>query len=164
MLKQVIRARDPVIWASAAKVIYQGLSFDYPTPKKLRTIGFPTPGKAAAEPLTNEINGVILNFLNKFQIFLGTNASILNETTLWESTKPNASLPSLNSFLNLTYEIIISKEQTKLLRDPFYADYGAKHSGRRPFVNPSPLVRPKSFLLSSYTGPKSFGCCSRPWR
>lgn len=43
--------------------------------------------------------------------------------------------------LNITYPILISKEQTKLVRKPFYADYAAVHDGRIPFVDPAPLVR-----------------------
>jgi hypothetical protein len=43
--------------------------------------------------------------------------------------------------LNITYPLLISQEQTKLVRDPFYADYAAAHEGRLPFVDPVPLYR-----------------------
>lgn len=43
--------------------------------------------------------------------------------------------------MNLTYALLITKQQTKLVREPFYADYAAKYDGRRPFVNPVPLAR-----------------------
>jgi hypothetical protein len=43
--------------------------------------------------------------------------------------------------MNLTYAILITKQQIELVRKPFYADYAAKHDGRRPFVNPVPLAR-----------------------
>lgn len=60
---------------------------------------------------------------------------------MWDETKPNASLPPLSIFLNRTYPTLISKEETKNVRDPFCADYAAIHDGRLPFVNPVPLVR-----------------------
>ena len=47
----------------------------------------------------------------------------------------------MDALLNITYPILIAKEQTRLLRDPFYAAYGAAYDGRRPFVDPVPLVR-----------------------
>lgn len=47
----------------------------------------------------------------------------------------------MDNLLNITYPIIIAQEQTRLLREPFYADYAAAHNGRRPFVDPAPLVR-----------------------
>jgi hypothetical protein len=43
--------------------------------------------------------------------------------------------------LNTTYPTLIGQRQSKLVRDPFYADYARLHSGRLPFVNPVPLVR-----------------------
>ncbi|KAK3062019.1 hypothetical protein LTS18_004977 [Coniosporium uncinatum] len=43
--------------------------------------------------------------------------------------------------LNLTYSILITQEQTRLVRDPFYADYAAAHDGRLPSVDPVPLAR-----------------------
>jgi len=49
--------------------------------------------------------------------------------------------------LNITYPILVSQEQTKLVRDPFFADYAAAHDGRKPFVDPVPLV---SFPLAVF--------------
>ena len=37
--------------------------------------------------------------------------------------------------------MLIAKEQIRLVRDPFYADYAAAHDGRRPFIDPAPLIR-----------------------
>lgn len=107
-------ARDPAIWTAAAKALYDGLPFYSEYPKTLYTIDFPTSAKTAAD-------AVLLDFLTKFESFLSTNASALNLSTLWTSTKPEAASGSLTQFLNLTYPILISKEQTRLVRDPFYA-------------------------------------------
>ncbi len=49
-------------------------------------------------------------------------------------------LPPLSVLLNRTYPTLISKEQTKNVRDPFFADYAAVHDNRIPFVDPVPWV------------------------
>ena len=126
--------RDPIIWAAAAKVLYSGLQFYSKYPKILYTSGFPTSGDTESDTL-------ILSFLSKLQNFLSVNATVLDYNALWTRTKPASAPASLTQLLNITYPILISKEQTKLLRDPFYADYAAVHDGRRPFVDPVPLVR-----------------------
>lgn len=126
--------RDPAIWIAAAKVLYADLPFYGQYPKKLYTVEFPTTAD-------NEADAVLLAFLAKLEAFLSTSATALNLSTLWTSTLPAGADPSLDDFLNITYPILISKEQTMLVRDPFYADYAAVHDGRRPFVDPAPLVR-----------------------
>ena len=115
--------RDPVLWAAAAKVLYATLELYHNYPKLLYTLDFPTSADTDSD-------GLILNFLNKLEGFLSTTASPLNITELWFETKPDVTLPDLDDFLNITYPILISKEQTMLVRDPFYADYAAAHDGR----------------------------------
>ena len=85
-------------------------------------------------------DAIVLSFLAKLEAFLATKATALNYTDLWQQTKPDPNLPSLAILLNRTYPTIISKEQTKNVRDPFFADYAEAHEGRRPFVDPVPLV------------------------
>ena len=125
--------RDPAIWVDAAKVLYADLPFYDTYPKTLYTVGFPTSGD-------NEADAVVLDFLGKLEKFLGTTSSALNLSTLWSTTKPQGVDADLDDFLNITYPILISKEQTMLVRDPFYAAYAAAHDGRRPFIDPAPLV------------------------
>ena len=84
---------------------------------------------------------MVLSFLSQLEKYLSVNATALNYTALWDQTKPDAGLPSLNIFLNTTYIELIAGEQTKLVRNPFYGDYAAAHDGRKPFVDPVPLVR-----------------------
>jgi hypothetical protein len=43
--------------------------------------------------------------------------------------------------MNLTYALLITKQQIELVREPYYADYAEKHDGRKPFFNPVPLPR-----------------------
>ena len=126
--------RDPAIWSAAAKVLYADLPFYDKYPKTLYTVGFPTSSD-------NEADAVLLDFLNKLEGFLSITSSSLNLTTLWDTTHPGGVDADLDGFLNITYPILISKEQTRLVREPFYAAYGAIHDGRRPFVDPAPLIR-----------------------
>lgn len=96
-------------------------------------------------------DAIVLNFLAKLEGFLATNATALNYTALWEKTKPDPNLPSLAILLNRTYPTLISKEETKNVRDPFYADYAAVHDGRRPFIDPVPLVSRRAYQVQQAT-------------
>lgn len=140
MPNPLARCRDPAIWLAAAKATYEGLQLFSQYPRKLQTIGFPTQTTVAENAIDSQVNTVLLGFLTKVESFLQTNATTLNYTSLWDQTKPDPSLPPLSIFLNRTYPTLISKEQTKNVRDPFYADYAAAHDGRLPFVDPVPLV------------------------
>lgn len=135
-----LRCRDPAIWTATARVAYEGIQLYDKYPKTLRTIGFPTPETVTTDSTVAQTIEVLLAFLVKLEDFLGTNATALNYTALWDQTKPDPNLPSLPILLNRTYPTLIAKEQTKNVRDPFYADYGAVHDGRLPFVDPVPLV------------------------
>ena len=131
-------------------VLYENAIQFFPEfPSKLQTIGFPTAGQTAPNPTVAEANGVLLSFLSKLEAFLNLTASPLNYTTLWEQVKPDPSLPPLSTLLNTTYATLITKEETKNVRNPFYADYGAIHDGRLPFVNPVPLVSGERTLPTS---------------
>ncbi|MCJ1309334.1 hypothetical protein MMC25_002993 [Agyrium rufum] len=126
--------RDPVIWATAGSVLYQGLEFYTEYPKSIQTLSFPQTSRSPADTM-------VLDFLAKLESFLGAKTTALNITSLWSSTKPANADPSLTDLLNITYPILISKEQVNLVRTPFYEAYGAVHDGRLPFVDPAPLVR-----------------------
>ena len=123
--------------------MYEDAITFYPSlPKRLQTIGFPTPGEEAETETAAQANEILLSFLGKLEAFLETNATALNYTALWQQVKPDPELPSLALLLNRTYPTIITKEQTRDVRDPFYADYAAVHDGRLPFVDPTPLAGP----------------------
>lgn len=129
------RCRDPIIWKAAGIALYADLPFysDYPT--TIQTINFPT-------SITTEASNITLSFLSKLQTFLNAKSTTaLNLTTSWAASRPTSAPASLASFLNITYPVIISKQQTRLVRDPFFAAYAAVHDGRKPFVDPAPLVR-----------------------
>ncbi|KAI9663804.1 MAG: hypothetical protein M1821_007294 [Bathelium mastoideum] len=127
--------RDPVLWKAAAAALYQtNISFTNTYPKRILLDGFPT-------NVSSDGDAVLLNFVSALSKFLGGSASAYNITADWAAHTPANASPDLDSYLNITYPIIISQEQTTLVRDPFYADYGAVHDGRLPFIDPVPLVR-----------------------
>ncbi|KAK1448235.1 hypothetical protein CCUS01_11818 [Colletotrichum cuscutae] len=133
--------RDPYIWDEANKVLYganytslveteAGVTY----PKTVYTVDFPTDDGAAAQMLNK--------FAEDLGAFLGAKATALNLTSAWAETGPEGVRnQTLDEVLGLTYATLITKEQTPLVRDPFYADYAAAHNGRLPFVNPVPLAR-----------------------
>ncbi|KAF0325013.1 hypothetical protein GQ607_007634 [Colletotrichum asianum] len=131
--------RDPRIWDAAQKALYRdnytsfaGAEVVYP--KTVYTLGFPTDETPAGQMLNK--------FAASLAAFLDTNVTEFNLTEAWASTGPESVKGlSLTEVLGATYATLITKEQTALVRDPFYADYAAAHDGRRPFVNPVPLAR-----------------------
>ena len=126
--------RDPTLWATAARVLYDGLEFYTQFPKRISTYNFPTSGDDPSD-------AIVLSFLGTLEKFLSATSSSLDLNTLWASTKPSTAPNTLNDLLNITYPILISQEQTTLVRDPFYAAYAAIHDGRLPAVDTAPLVR-----------------------
>ncbi|KAI8269682.1 Amidase 1 [Colletotrichum sp. SAR11_239] len=131
--------RDPRIWDAAQKALYRenytsfaGAEVVYP--KTVYTLGFPSDETPAGQMLNK--------FAASLAAFLDTNVTEFNLTEAWASTGPESVKGlSLTEVLGATYATLITKEQTALVRDPFYADYAAAHDGRRPFVNPVPLAR-----------------------
>lgn len=127
--------RDPFLWATAAKALYQdNVTIEHTFPTSIKTVDFPTVAEMPGDQL-------LIDFLANVTAFLkGTNTPF-NITTAWSASHPPGADPDVNDLLNITYPILIAQEQIRLVRDPFYAEYGAAHNGRLPFVDPAPLVR-----------------------
>lgn len=130
--------RHPSLWHQAASAMYgTNLTKPYPSlPKKILTAGFPTAP-------TTEASKILLDFLGKLQAFLKapTPEAIIPET-LWATSPPvEAGGNTLSQYMSGAYPALISQQQYRLLTAPFYADYAAKNAGKRPFVDPSPLIR-----------------------
>ncbi|KAH7093319.1 glutamyl-tRNA amidotransferase [Paraphoma chrysanthemicola] len=126
-------ARDPVVWTEAAKAMYGPnitISSTYPT--KIQTLSWPTSAN-------NPANALLVDFLGNVTEYLKANVTAYNVTAAFAADNPT--LAPLTRIMNLTYALLITKQQTELVRKPFYADYAAKYDGRRPFVNPVPLAR-----------------------
>ncbi|KAI9367285.1 amidase signature domain-containing protein [Aspergillus egyptiacus] len=132
-------ARDPYIWDVANAALYGNNYTSYGSnnhvyPGNLYTLDFPS---------ANTSEGRILSeFAAKLARTLGTEIKPLDLHQEWTISGPaKAKGQSISQLLNVTYTALVAKEQTKLLRDPFYEDYAAAHDDRFPFIDPSPLVR-----------------------
>jgi hypothetical protein len=126
-------ARDPVLWMEAAKAMYgSNVTISHAYPKSIKTLGWPT------RP-TDTANRLLIDFLGNVTEYLQANTSAYNLSGSFAQDNPT--IAPLSVLMNLTYGILISKQQIGLVRDPFYADYAAKHDGRLPFVNPVPIAR-----------------------
>jgi hypothetical protein len=136
-------ARDPLLWSTAAKALY-GLKDDskkkYPT--EILTIEYP-------EYATSEANAKLIDFLDILVNFLLADRIVFSISESWARAKPRA--PPLQALLNKTYSTIISKEQIKNVRRPFFRDYAAAYDGRWPFVDPTSQTRWASGARSSST-------------
>lgn len=126
-------SKDPIIWMTAAKAMYKSnLTFSNIYPKKITTLSWSSEVGGVADQL-------LVDFLAKITSFLKINATAFNISETWIEDNPSAA--PLEELLNITYPILISQQQIPLVRDPFYRDYATKHDGRRPFVDPVPLLR-----------------------
>lgn len=125
--------RDASLWKTTALALYKENFTIYTSfPKKIYTSGFPT--KA-----TSEAEAVLLGFLSKLTTFLGANVTAIDYNVLWNKTGPVSA--NLSTYLNTVYPVLISQQQYGLVTLPFYADYAKANNGRRPFIDPSPLIR-----------------------
>jgi hypothetical protein len=138
--------RDPYIWDAANKALYgtnyTSLANKMPKyPKTIYTLYFPD---AADTPA----NKMLIDFANALASFVGGNTTALDLEGQWSATKPSsAGNATLQQLLNTTYATIITKEQTPLIRDPFFREY-AGMSLLFP-ISFLPLFLP-SFLSHSY--------------
>ncbi|POS70065.1 glutamyl-tRNA(Gln) amidotransferase [Diaporthe helianthi] len=132
-------ARDPTLLRDASASLYGFLP-----PLKNSSGEYPQALLAEAYPagLSQETTEALDTFLTGLRSFLGAQSiAQFNITDSWRTSRPPAAPDTLNGLLNTTYATLISQRQTKLVREPFYADYGRLHDGRLPFVNPVPLAR-----------------------
>lgn len=126
-------ARDPVLWKTALHALYrENIICTQSFPANVLTIGLPTSSPS-------NLNATYLNFLHNLAAHLSANSSTFDLTSSWASA--HASGPSFDVYINNTYDMITAKDQARLVRDPFDADYAPTYEGRLPFVNSSPLDR-----------------------
>lgn len=129
-------ARDPALLRDASAQLY-GVSVYSSSefPKSLLVESYP-------DGLSHETTADLDRFLDGLRDFLGIQTiTQFNVTKLWQDLRPPAAPETFNGLLNTAYATLISRRQTELVREPFYADYGRVHDGRLPFVNPVPLAR-----------------------
>lgn len=128
-----IFARSGSLWAEATKAFYPNMQSNWTTfPRTLYSSGADSDTNPDAIP-------IIEDFVQKLGDFLSTEALPANYSQLWAETRGDS--PAVDEMLNLTYAVFVSHDQWKLLGKPFFEDYAAKNGGRRPYINPGPLVR-----------------------
>lgn len=126
-------ARDPLVWKAAAQAMYgSNVTLSSAYPANIKTLAWPAEASSIA-------NGLLIDFLANVTNFIGANTTAYNVTASWSSDNPD--LEPLATMMDLTYAVLITKQQTPLVREPFLADYAAAHDGRTPFINPVPLAR-----------------------
>ncbi|WPB04145.1 uncharacterized protein RHO25_008789 [Cercospora beticola] len=124
---------DPILWTEAAQALYlSNITISHSYPKQIKAYGFP-------QNVTSSGDDLLLDFLNKVSGFLGADVAEYNIEAPWNVTSDLDT--TLSDLTYLTYGTLIAKRQASLIRDPFFADYAAAHDGRRPFIDPAPLVR-----------------------
>ncbi|KAI1092929.1 glutamyl-tRNA amidotransferase [Rostrohypoxylon terebratum] len=132
-------ARDPCLLDLASKAMYKDNYTSYADekleyPRKIYVLDFPATNDSSAQ--------IIRKFSRDLASFLNTTVTPLSLSDAWTAIAPDEyNTQTIFEFLNLTYAVLIAKDQTRLLRDPFYRDYAAVHDGRLPFVDPVPLTR-----------------------
>ncbi|KAH6724627.1 peptidoglutaminase-asparaginase [Leptodontidium sp. MPI-SDFR-AT-0119] len=134
-------ARSGALWSTVIHAWYENFTSNYRSyPKKL-FVSSNTSGWSSGSNVTTEAAGLIQDFVGKLEGFLGTNRTQVNITQRWVETHPVGAPESVREMLNLTYAILTSVDQYNILGRQLFADYGAIHGGRRPFINPGPLTR-----------------------
>ena len=131
--------RDPYLWENAQQVLYgenytvsSGTSY----PSRIYTYG---PG--FSNSTDTDSSAMILNFLDALAFLTNATVERLILEDRWAATRPTNITAPLSTILNETYPMLVSKDQSTLVRDPFFADYAAVHDGRTPFIDPSPKAR-----------------------
>ncbi|KAG4255608.1 hypothetical protein FPRO03_04557 [Fusarium proliferatum] len=127
-------ARDAETWATACKVMYSNLTTNYTRyPKRVLTYDFPSTKDADL----SDSDRVVVQFVDRLVEFLSADLSTFNHTEEWSRSHPAGTPSDLQEFVGSTWAVISAKQQTRLVRDPFFKDYAAAYDGRVPFVNPS---------------------------
>ncbi|UNI16079.1 centractin- actin- protein of the dynactin complex [Purpureocillium takamizusanense] len=146
-------ARDPRVWDAACAALYLDNYTSFAGdegsatpkyPKTLYVLDLATTTTTTATKKDDDDPATLMRkkFASDLALFLNTSATTLDLEREWATSGPaEGKGQNISQLLHLTYAAFITKDQTKLLRDPFYKDYAAAHDGRRPFVDPAPLVR-----------------------
>ncbi|PCH35594.1 amidase signature enzyme [Wolfiporia cocos MD-104 SS10] len=134
-----IFARDAKLWSAVGRWWYQDL-VSFPT-KLLFPVDVWETSYIENPPVKNTTAETFNSFIQKLESFLNVERTEMNLTKLWSETKPASAPATLNDLLNGTYPPVIARDQATLLAEPFFADYAAVNSGRKPFVDPTPLSR-----------------------
>ncbi|KAL4923635.1 amidase signature domain-containing protein [Aspergillus undulatus] len=132
-------ARNAETWSRVVSVWYKDLEADSQSfPKELL---YPTASFLEDAVASLGARGVIEEFVLRLEKFLSVNRTAVDVDATWNSTKLLDAPTTLQDMLHYTYGTLISVYQWLHLGVPFFRDYGAKHDGRTPYINPGPLLR-----------------------
>lgn len=119
--------RDPSLWDAANRAMFganytslEGKTAKYPS--EVHSMGFPDRGTPTGR--------ILHDFAARLGEFLGTSVTEFDLFEAWDEDRPD-DVDGIDVFTNLTYSVLISKEQIPLVREPFRADYAGE--------SPSPL-------------------------
>lgn len=113
--------RDPRLIDLASAAMYQD---NYTTLEK-NDVKYPTSLVLIDYPTTNSTEDQMKRkFAKDLGKFLNATTKAIDLEQEWKKAGPSpANEHNITQFLNLTYTALISKQQTKLVREPFYSDY-----------------------------------------
>ncbi|KAM0443297.1 hypothetical protein ACHAQK_003660 [Fusarium lateritium] len=130
--------RDPTLWDAANRAMFKGnytslvgKTFKYPN--EVFAMGFPNK--------TTPTGRILHEFADRLGRFLDVKVKDFDLFEAWNDTRPAEIVDDIEIFTNLTYSVLISKEQIPLVREPFFADYAAANENRKPFLDPTTKAR-----------------------
>ncbi|KAF4334852.1 glutamyl-tRNA(Gln) amidotransferase subunit A [Fusarium beomiforme] len=126
--------RDTEIWSTACKILYENLTTNYTGyPKRVLAYDLPS----AKDTDLTDSDRLVVQFVDSLVEFLSADLLTFKYTEEWSRSHPAGTPSDLQEFVGSTWAVISGKQQTRLVRDPFFRDYAAAYDGRVPFVNPS---------------------------
>ncbi|EHK22503.1 uncharacterized protein TRIVIDRAFT_2199, partial [Trichoderma virens Gv29-8] len=135
--------RDPVLWDAAQAALYKSKYTSYAGdktpkwPKKVYHIG----GWGDLAPL-DDLTQVLVNVRDKIIELTGSELHVTEIADEWDKTRPKAAQnATIDEVLDRVYVTKVQKDVVRLVREPFYADYSAKHDGALPAVDPANTIR-----------------------
>ncbi|KAK4080535.1 hypothetical protein Trihar35433_1640 [Trichoderma harzianum] len=113
--------RDPTLWDAAQAALYQSKYTSY-----------------AGETAIKWPKKILQHWRSKIVELTGSELHVTEIANEWIKTRPKAAQnASINEVLDRVYTTKVEKDVVRLVREPFYADYGAKHNGALPAVDPA---------------------------
>ncbi|KAL4922387.1 amidase signature domain-containing protein [Aspergillus aurantiobrunneus] len=128
-------ARDARTLSSAVHAWYQNLTGYEKYPSRLFY------SRSSFPDERTEAGALLEDLVRRLESFLGTRREYVDTPSRWADEHPAGAPDNIKDLLNTTYAVLTSVYQYKHLALPFFADYAEQHDGRRPFINPGPLVR-----------------------
>lgn len=121
-------ARDPAIWDAAQQVLYGD---NYTSLREVERPEYPKTIYTLDWPMgrTPELDAYFGSFLSAAAEITGAKVEAIDMHELWNRTRPaEVGDVDLSTYLNMTYPTLVAMEQSRLVRDPFFADYASMYN------------------------------------